>query len=338
MKELCVSAAEAGQRLDKYLARYLPEAEKSFLYKMLRKKNITLNGKKAQGGELLREGDLVRVWFSDETYEKFAGGARQREDLEREYPCVHLDILYEDEHVLLVNKPAGMLSQKASGSDRSLCEYLIGYMLRTGQIGPEELLRFRPSVCSRLDRNTSGIVACGKTMAGLAALSELFRERTLHKYYVCLVDGIVKEHAKLDGYLIKDESTNRVTVSMDAGPEGKRIITEYRPLMTGENLLPDHRTDRVTALEVLLVTGRSHQIRAHLASDGHPIIGDPKYAPERLNTHYRRTYGIRRQLLHCARLEMPELDGVLAEVSGKTFTAPVPGDFLSILPELGGMT
>ena len=324
MKELCVSLPEAGQRLDKYLARYLPEAEKSFLYKMLRKKNITLNGKKAKGSELLEEGDMVRIWFSDETYEKFSGTAGKMEDLEKEYPCAALDILYEDEHVLLVNKPAGMLSQKAKETDRSLCEYLIGYLLRSRQITTEDLLRFHPSVCSRLDRNTSGIVACGKTMAGLAALSSLFRDRTLHKYYLCLVDGKVTEGARLDGYLTKDERRNRVAVTLEAGEDSKRIQTEYRPIITGN----------VSALEVLLITGRSHQIRAHLASDGHPIIGDPKYAPAQLNDSYRKRYGVKRQLLHCERIEMPQLDGVLGKISGKVFTAPLPEDFLKVLPEL----
>ena len=371
MKELCVSAAEAGQRLDKYLGRYLPLAEKSFLYKMLRKKNITLNAKKAQGNELVAVGDVVRIWFSDETYEKFSGqqNAAKEAVLEQAYPYIPLEILYEDAHVILINKPAGMLSQKAKDTDRSLCEYLIGYLLHSGQITPQDLVRFRPSVCNRLDRNTSGIVACGKTMAGLAALSELFRDRSLHKYYLCLVDGAVREEAKLDGYLIKDEKTNQVMISPEAGRDGKRIITYYRPLMSvdtrcdkskqqaragatdnGERIrvsaadapkrmgaaaVDNSEKKKVTALEVLLVTGRSHQIRAHLASDGHPIIGDPKYGSERLNEHYRRGYGTRRQLLHCMRVEMPKLEGALAGLSEKTIYAPVPEDFLRIMPQLG---
>ncbi|MFV0240359.1 MAG: pseudouridine synthase, partial [Lacrimispora sphenoides] len=152
MQSLIVSKNEAGQRLDKLLSKYLNLAEKSFLYKMMRKKNITLNGRKCEGSEKLAEGDEVKLFLSDETIEKFSQVKLQ------EVKKVSLNIIYEDEHILLVNKPAGMLSQKAKESDESLVEYMIDYLVSGGQLSTEQLRSFRPSVCNRLDRNTSGLV------------------------------------------------------------------------------------------------------------------------------------------------------------------------------------
>ena len=160
MQEIIVAANEAGQRLDKMLAKYLNEAPKSFLYKMLRKKNIVLNGKKATGNEKLAVGDSVKLFLADETIAKFS-------NIHAVHTNVTLDIIYEDENVLLINKPVGMLSQKAVADDESLVEHIISYMLETRQLTEEELRKFRPSVCNRLDRNTSGLVAAGKSLAGL---------------------------------------------------------------------------------------------------------------------------------------------------------------------------
>ena len=174
MQKLKVASNEAGQRLDKLLSKYLSQAGKGFLYKMMRKKNITLNGKKAAGNEKLEEGDTVKLFLSEETIEGF------REKTKR---AVHtgakLDILYEDEQVMLINKPAGMLSQKAEKGDISMVEHLISHLLDTGEVTEEMLKTFRPSLCNRLDRNTSGIVAAGKTFQRTypAQILPLYRKR-----------------------------------------------------------------------------------------------------------------------------------------------------------------
>ena len=272
MKELLITANEAGQRLDKLLAKYLDGAPKSFLYKMMRKKNITLNGKKAQGNELLLEGDQIRLFLSDETISGF-----QKKEIPDGKSGAALDIIYEDDHIVLINKPAGMLSQKAQPQDVSLVEHLIAYLLESGSITKEQLLLFRPSVCNRLDRNTSGIVAAGKSLAGLQEMSRLLKERTVKKYYRCLVKGRISGTDHLNGYLVKDSRTNRVFVTKKPSKDGKRIETEYRAIA---------EKDGITMLEVHLITGRSHQIRAHLASIGHPIIGDGKYGDEKLNRRF----------------------------------------------------
>lgn len=319
MREIIIRPNEAGQRLDKFLTKYMALAPKSFFYKMLRKKNITLNGRKATGQEKLSVNDTVKLFLSDETIDKFT----EKKTLHQpaDIPPADLDILYEDRHTIFINKPAGMLSQKAEKNDISLVEYMIGYLLKSRQITEEELCTFHPSVCNRLDRNTSGIVAAGKTLAALQELSEMFRERSVKKYYLCLAAGTVTQGAHISGFLTKDPRTNTVIYSTSMTKGAARIETEYRPLSTGNH---------VTLLEVHLITGKTHQIRAHLASQGHPIIGDYKYGDRKINDRYRSEYGLTSQLLHSVRLCIPECTGTLSGLSGKVLTAPLPELFQRI--------
>ena len=208
MQKITVSSNEAGQRLDKLLGKYLSNAPMSFVYKMLRKKNIKLNGKKAQGNEKLTKGDQVEVFLSDDTWQKFAGapGAEKQlpADLARAIESsIRLSVIYEDPDILILNKPSGMLSQKAAPSDLSLNEYMIAYLLKKGDLKLAELATFRPSVCNRLDRNTSGLVTAGKSLAGLQQLSEILRDRTVKKYYLTIVDGVIKDRQKIEAFQIE---------------------------------------------------------------------------------------------------------------------------------------
>ena len=328
MREIVIEKNEAGQRLDKFLAKYMNEASKSFFYKMMRKKNITLNGKKCEGNEKLAEGDVVKLFLAEDTIEKFSSVQVQ------EVKKVDLDILYEDDEIILVNKPAGMLSQKAKETDESLVEYLIDYLLGSGKLTESGLRAFRPSVCNRLDRNTSGIVAAGKSLAGLQMLSGVFKDRSIHKYYQCLVSGVIRDVKTVDGWLLKDEKKNQVRILTDVeakrfegkggDEEPKRIRTKYEPIATD---------GRFTLLRVTLLTGRSHQIRAHLASLGHPIVGDSKYGGVSKVNPSGRT--VKYQLLHSYRLEFPKLAEPFVYLSGRVFEAPLPGYFGSVLKETG---
>ena len=328
MREIVIEKNEAGQRLDKFLAKYMNEASKSFFYKMMRKKNITLNGKKCEGNQKLAEGDVVKLFLAEDTIEKFSSVQVQ------EVKKVDLDILYEDDEIILVNKPAGMLSQKAKETDESLVEYLIDYLLGSGKLTESGLRAFRPSVCNRLDRNTSGIVAAGKSLAGLQMLSGVFKDRSIHKYYQCLVSGEIRDVKTVDGWLLKDEKKNQVRILTDVeakrfegkggDEEPKRIRTKYEPIATD---------GRFTLLRVTLLTGRSHQIRAHLASLGHPIVGDFKYGGVSKVNPSGRT--VKYQLLHSYRLEFPKLAEPFAYLSMRVFEAPLPGYFASVLKETG---
>ena len=321
MRELVISKYEAGQRFDKFRAKYMELAPKSFFYKMMRKKNITLNGKKAAVNEKLEQGDTVKLFLSEETIEGFR---------EKKKRAVHtgakLDILYEDEQVMLINKPAGMLSQKAEKGDISMVEHLISHLLDTGEVTEEMLKTFRPSLCNRLDRNTSGIVAAGKTLQGLQMLSGLFKERTLHKYYLCIVKGVIKEEQDVRGWLLKNEKTNQVRIYKNETKYARPIHTKYRPLADN---------GQETLLEIELLTGRTHQIRAHLSYMGHPIFGDPKYGDAVLNKKLTSGYGLHMQLLHAWHLVFPELSGDFEGLSGKSIYAPAPKQFVSIAQKRG---
>lgn len=314
MQELNISGNEAGQRLDKLLCKYLKEAPNSFIYKMLRKKNITLNGKKASGNEKLKDGDIVKLFLSDETIEKFSG-------TETVNAKGNLNIIYEDQNIILINKPVGMLSQKAKESDISAVEELIGYLVNSEQLKMSELKTFHPAFCNRLDRNTSGILAGGKTLAGLQELNTFFKERTIEKYYLTIVNGIINEDAYIKGFLLKDEKTNKVQILKKEISGSVAIETSYHPI--------SHSKD-CTLLEVHLITGKTHQIRAHLASVGHPIIGDYKYGIRKINETYKQQFHLQSQLLHAYRLKMPKSDGALSYLNGKEFYAELPDLFQKI--------
>ena len=206
MKLIVVSKNEAGQRFDKLLAKVLNQAPKSFIYKMLRKKNITLNGKKADGSEKVIVGDEIKFFLSDETYDKFAGMKSEASDEYRNIKSqigIQIEIVYEDADVLILNKPAGVLSQKANPSDVSMVEHVISYLLESKQIAQEELATFKPGVCNRLDRNTSGAIVAGKSLIGLQVMAQLFKDRSLHKYYRCIVKGSIQDACKIRGYLLR---------------------------------------------------------------------------------------------------------------------------------------
>lgn len=321
MRELTVNRNEAGQRLDKLLGKYLNLANKSFIYKMIRKKNITLNDRKCDGSEKLREGDVVKLWLAEETLEKFSQIRVQKVQSPKK-----LNIIYEDDHILLINKPAGMLSQKAKETDVSLVEIIIHYLLDSGQMRTEELRSFKPSVCNRLDRNTSGLVVAGKTLPGLQIMAEVFKDRSIHKYYQCVVKGEIREKQVITGFLTKNEKTNQVTIHRQEVPGSSPIMTEYEPLA---------HEGACTLLRVTLITGRTHQIRAHLSSIGHPIVGDYKYGDERVNEEVRERYRIQSQMLHSYKITFPEnLAEPLGYLSGKTFTAPLPETFYRIFKHL----
>ena len=338
MQEFKIGPNEEGQRLDKFLHKYLKEAGTSFLYKMLRKKNITLNKKKADGKEMLHSGDVVQFFFSDETFLKFRGniavnsvenktnnaGKKATDVAFLQYQKAYekfknIDIVFENQHILLLNKPAGILSQKSQPSDLSVNEWLIGYLLYTGQITKEQMETYKPSICNRLDRNTSGLMICGKSFLGSRQMNALIKERKIRKFYRTFVKGEVKDSSYIKGYLMKDEKNNKVTLKETVN---ESEYEQYVPIETAYS--PIAWKNGYTYLEVELITGKTHQIRAHLSSKGHPLLGDEKYGDRKWNSRFEEYKIPKWQLLHSYRLEFPEMDGEFADISKCSFVAKEP--------------
>ncbi len=330
MQQITIGPNEAGQRLDKFLHKYLPNAGTGFLFKMLRKKNITLNGKKAEGKEALTEGDVIRCFFADETFAKFAGKEITSEDTTvylDAYACLRgIEVLYEDDNILALNKPAGILTQKAKDADLSLNEWMIGYLLQTKQLTATQLMTFKPSVCNRLDRNTSGLVLCGKSLKGSQYLSRIIKDHSLRKFYYTICEGTLSEELLLEGYLSKNHKTNKVSITPDQADEDSEYIkTVFSPLALGSS---NDKSGKIAAtlLGVELFTGKTHQIRAHLSSIGHAILGDQKYGG-------RACFGLKYQLLHAHHVIFPASEE-FPQLSGRRIVAPCPGQFVQVATKL----
>lgn len=339
MREISISKNESGKRLDKFLSQYFSNTSMGFLYKMLRKKNITLNKKKADGKEILQNGDVISVFFSDETYDKFANkfvtdDEGSTEEYLRAFKKLRdIKVVYEDDDILLFNKPAEILSQKSDGGNLSINEYLIGYLLSENSLDQSTLKTFRPSVCNRLDRNTSGIVICSKSLDGARAMSSALKERSLEKYYRTYVWGRIDGDARIEGYLKKDNKINQVKLFDKEVQGASKIETSYRVAGTYSLMLKDKKYD-VTELEVELITGKTHQIRAHLSSIGHPILGDSKYGYSVRNAILKDELDIRFQLLHAYRIVFPVDYTDIPTLSGREFKADLPERFEKLSQKL----
>ena len=343
MQEIIINEANVGQRLNKFLGKYLDAAPQSFIYKMLRKKNIKVNKGKATGNEVLQLGDTVQVFMTDETIANFRKDGKvplftsveavckveeNRHNVTQKDALKDVPILYEDEDVIILNKPVGMLSQKAEPQDYSLNERIVDYY-HSKQHGD---MLFTPSVCNRLDRNTSGIILAGMSLKGSQVLSRLLKDRTLEKYYLTIVSGKIEKASTIKGFLTKKSSHNQVVIyqSMEeARAQGVDkpafIETRYEPLSFGA-----FQDMEFTLLKVKLITGKTHQIRAHLRSVGHPIIGDGKYGLKSVNGILKKEFELKHQLLHAYEITFPNELEALKKISGKQIQATLPEEFLRV--------
>ena len=330
MKEYLITSEQAGIKLMRFLTRALPGAGQGLLRSQLRKKNININKKKADGSEILVEGDRIQVFFSDETILRFEGREPGGEDFAAAMNAAGGDrgrftgsrttggrttgggistgdaasrarVLYEDEDILALDKDAGVLSQPDSSGRLSMNDILLAFLLERGSVTEESLRIVRPSVCNRLDMNTSGIVLCGKTMEGLKYLSGALRDRQVGKYYLCLVKGFFDMEGEIRGYITKDRAKNISRFTKEAvSPESKEVGTVYERV---EEI--NSKGERLTLVRARLLTGRAHQIRAQLSALGYPIAGDVKYGDASFNKKMHRLWGTDRQLLHAARVVLP---------------------------------
>ncbi|WP_352399602.1 RluA family pseudouridine synthase [Anaerotignum sp.] len=322
MKEIKITKNEENQRLDKFLLKYMNKASKAFIYKMLRKKRIKFNGKKAEGNELLQAGDSLLLYLSEETIASFME-VKVIAEAKR-----HFGIVYEDDDILAVAKPAGLLTHPEKSDDKdTLIDQVLFYLYEKGQYVPSPQSAFTPALCNRLDRNTSGIVLAGKTLKGVQGLNEAIRNKQVDKYYLTMVKGEVRNAGEISAFLSKDEGKNQVRISNEAGIDGKESITRYRPLAYNNGF---------TLVEIHLITGKTHQIRAHMQSIGHPVVGDRKYGDLKVNQQFRQDFALSNQFLHGAKLVFSDTRGSLAYLKGKTLVAPLPKVFQQIVEEIFG--
>ena len=323
MREILISQNEKEQKLLKLLQKYFKGQADSFLYKMLRKKNILLNGKKADGKEILQLGDTVQLYFSEESLGKLL---QERESTEKELWTQKWQsaILYEDNHCILFNKPVGLLSENDGSSSFSVNSLLLSYMRTKGELSKEQEKSFRPGIANRLDRNTSGIIIFGKSLGGLQAFAKLLQSHDLEKKYYALVYGDFQKTGLQEHLLEKDRGRNKALES----ERGKRVKSAFEKLACVES-----SEGPLSLLSVQIFTGKTHQIRTQLSLLSHPIVGDDKYGDTRKNAKLRKTLPLSYQLLHAYFLRFPKLpeSSVLFSLSEKCFFAPLPKEYFEIL-------
>ncbi|MBE6032154.1 MAG: RluA family pseudouridine synthase [Clostridiales bacterium] len=323
MMKLTITQNEDKQRLDRFLKKYFKGAPLSRIYSLIRTK-IKVNGKKVSPETVLAEGDELTFYLTDEEL------ASYRKTKETVSFKKQFRIAYEDENLLVAEKPFGLLTH-GDGKEKKnhLANQALGYLIHTGAYDPARERTFVPAPVNRLDRNTTGLVIIGKNYDSLKTLNRMIRERGfIRKLYVTIVSGRLEKELHLVDRMEKDERTNKIRV-LESTEEGKTMETRVRPLEVSKD-------GAYTLVEVELITGRTHQIRAHLAKAGHPIIGDEKYGDPRVNQKVRKAFHLTTQLLHARRLVFEKTLPPLKNMEGKMVTASLPGNWKQILESLFG--
>ena len=313
MEKLTVGTNDAGQRLDKFLTKTFRNLPKSMMYKFIRTKKIKVNRKRAEIGQMLTEGDTVELFLPPEFLEK-----EQSDSLFKNIKP-SFGVVYEDENLLICDKPVGMLSHgDKEGEKNTLIEHVKAYLWQKGEYSPEDEQSFAPALCNRIDRNTCGLVLAAKNAETLRVMNEKIKERTISKFYLCRVHGIPKQReATLTGYLKKDADANKVEIFQTI-PKNARYSDDYKKIITKYRVVAAIGNEAI--LEVELVTGRTHQIRAHMASIGHPLLGDGKYAENSAD----RKAGVFRQALCSYKLRFEKDEpSILDYLEGKTFALDI---------------
>ena len=318
MKKITISSKEANQRVDKYLKKYLNEAPLSFIYKLFRKKDVKINGHWVKENYILNEGEELTIFVTDAQLEEF------NKPKEIEKVTLNHQIVYEDENILIVNKPRGLLVHGDEGEKKlTLTNQVINYLYFKGEYDPKNDHGFIPAPAHRLDRNTSGLVCFAKNLVSLQELEDLFKQKEeITKEYKALVVGKFEGTKHIDAPLLKDQKTGLVRVSK----LGKSAETIAKSIgIYGDFSL----------LNVQILTGRTHQIRVHLASIGYPVVGDAKYGDFKVNKEVREKYKFENQFLTAYKLSFKKIKGHLSYLSGKSFEVELPEDEEKLLAKLG---
>ena len=320
MQKYIVKRSESGQSLEKYIKKTYQDVPLSIIYKLFRKKDIKVNGHWEDTKYIVKEDDNIDVYLKDEVLDSF-----RKETIIKPNDEIKDLIVYEDDNILIVNKPRGLLVQADKNNHDSLDRKVLSYLVFKGEYDPSKDNAFTPGPAHRLDRNTSGLVIFGKNIASLQYLFEILKNHELiEKHYYTLVKGIVEEDGEVNAPLLKDEESGLVKVaSVKAG--AKKAITKYHVVK---------RFDNYTLLDVTLVTGRTHQIRAHMSFINHPIIGDNKYGDFKENKIFKDLYGFNNQFLEAYRLDFLNLDNPLKNISNKSFIIDLSKELSDVLNRL----
>ena len=303
---LKVTSKDANQRVDKYVKKYLNEAPLSFIYKLFRKKDVKINKHWVKENYILQEGDELSIYINDSQLEEF------NKPKELKKANLNHPIVYEDENILIVDKPRGLLVHGDQNEKAvTLANEVMSYLYFKGEYDPKEK-GFIPAPAHRLDRNTSGLVVFAKNLISLQELEDLFKDKeNIDKKYLALVKGRVEQKLEIDFPLLKDENTGMVRISKS----GKSALTFVEKVKFYGDF---------TLVNVCILTGRTHQIRVHLASVDHPIIGDSKYGDFKLNKEFKDKYGFENQFLHAYKLTFKSLGGHLSYLSNRSFSSSLP--------------
>ncbi|MGL5381162.1 RluA family pseudouridine synthase [Clostridium sp.] len=309
-----IGTNEAGQRLDKFLRKLLKDVPLSKIFKALRKGDIRVNGKKQKENYSLQLDDVIEIKYIQSNKEE-----RKKKFIKVE--AGGLKVTFEDENLLVVEKwPGVLVHPDQKGKEATLTDYVLSYLNEKGDYLPENEITFTPASCNRLDRNTSGIVIFGKNFEALRSLNEMIREGKVEKYYMTLVKGKVKD-GLYKGYILKNEDVNISKVYDEEVKDSKEIAMEVKTIQTN---------GAYSLLEINLITGRSHQIRAHLAHIGTPIIGDSKYGDRKLNSFFANKFGLECQFLYAYKLIFRNTPEKLAYLKNKTVVEALPPMFKKI--------
>lgn len=307
MKQVTINTSNNGQRADKFVRKWLSEAPLSFIYRLFRKKDVKVNGKWIAIDYMLREGDIVSIYVSDAQIEEFN---KPRPIIASPFPH---QIVYEDDVCLIVNKPKGLLVHGDETEKRlTLTNQVLAYLAHEGF--PIDQAGFTPAPAHRLDRNTSGLVIFGKTLAAQQCFEVLFHDREgIEKHYLALVKGVINKGGKIESFLHKDAEKNIVRVTKNK-TIGQKAITKYEVAQV---------LDGYTLLDVIIETGRTHQIRVQLSDIDHPIVGDRKYGDFKVNKTFEERFDYEHQFLHAYKIVFAKLPAPLSHLSGLSFQAPL---------------
>lgn len=327
MFEIKVTQNESGQRVDRFLRKYLTEYSLGDIYKLFRKNKVKLNGKRVKENQMLQVGDELQLYIG-----------KPEAEVKPDKPAVKaagkIDLIYEDENIMIADKPAGLLTHPDKPGDTdTLLDRALYHIYKNNEASGSQT--FSPAVCNRLDRNTGGIVIIAKNYKTLKAVNHSIRERWITKLYLCVVAGKLDKKGELKAFLTKDQDRNVVSIT-DADPgEGKEIHTKYRTLGVSDNV--SELGQRFSLLEVELVTGRSHQIRAHFASQGHQLIGDVKYGDKAINEYFRKKFGLKHQFLHAYHISFDETHEDISYLKGRSFNSRLKPEEAAIADALFGI-